>query len=160
MYSAVLVVLPGTNPPERYLLSTVPDIRTPTQYGMLQSTALYTLSKGLSSEDLTIAHLGQHTTQQSPFSHWKRASMKGNCPMSCHSAPSTEQLHQLLLCWATLCTPSGDSLFGSQCEPHSNTSLSPLLSDSACHHCHPFCLTQLVHCEPLYITSLLSIVSI
>lgn len=27
MYSAVLVVLPGTNPPERYLLSTIPDVK-------------------------------------------------------------------------------------------------------------------------------------
>ncbi len=37
MFSAVLVVLPGTSPPERYPLSIVPDVKALTQYCMLQS---------------------------------------------------------------------------------------------------------------------------
>ena len=134
MYPAVLVVLPGTNPPERYALSTLPEVKVLTQYGMLQSDPQHCTHylKKLSSKALTIVHLGQHKTQQSPFSHCKRAGMKGNCPMSCQSAPSTKQLHQHLLSWANLCTHSGDSRLDSQCQLHCNTSLLSLLSDSAC----------------------------
>lgn len=81
--------------------------------------------------------------------------MKGNCPMSCQSAPSTKQLHQLLLCWANLCTPSGDARLDSQCEPDCNTPLLSLLSRlSLCtmsyiisHHCCLFCPTLLAQCN-------------
>lgn len=125
-----------------------------TQYGKLQSAQKrWTLChKRLSSKGLTIAHLGQQKTWQSPFSHCKRASMKGNCPMSCQSAPSIKQLHRLLLCWANLCTHSGDSQLDSHNLTHS-------VSHTATHDCCPSCLTQLVHNELHYSTSLLSLLS-